>query len=50
MFVRFVIPCKDEDSGYLTGVFQAAYSLRDRGLLDSLRDQVAAVPFRDTPA
>jgi hypothetical protein len=34
MFVRFVIPCKDEDSHCLIGVFQAAFSLRDRGLLD----------------
>src|SRR5215472_349414 len=34
MFIRFVIPCKDEDSHCLTGVFQAAFSLRDRGLLD----------------
>jgi hypothetical protein len=34
MFVRYVIPCRDEDSHCLTGVFQAAFSLRDRGLLD----------------
>jgi hypothetical protein len=34
MFVRFVIPCRQEQSHCRAGVFQAAYDLRDRGLLD----------------
>jgi hypothetical protein len=39
MFVRFVIPSKDEDSHCLTGVFHAAYALRVGGLLD--RDETS---------
>jgi hypothetical protein len=35
MFLRFVGPVRDEDSHRLTGVFQAAYRLRDRGSLSS---------------
>ena len=35
MFVRFVVLEQDESSHRLMGVFQAAFSLRDRGLLDS---------------
>ena len=33
MFVRFVIPIRHEDSHCMTGVIQAAYRLRERGLL-----------------
>jgi hypothetical protein len=33
MFTRFVVPLRDEDSHHLTGVFGAAYELRDRGVL-----------------
>src|SRR5206468_2554373 len=33
MFVRFVVAEQDEDSHRLTGVFQAAFRLRDQGLL-----------------
>jgi hypothetical protein len=33
MFVRLVVACRDEDSRCRLGVFQAAYRLRDRGLL-----------------
>ncbi len=35
MFVRFVVLLRDEDSQRLTGVFQAAYRLRDQGRLDN---------------
>jgi len=35
MFVRFVILERDEESRCLTGVFTAAFDLRDRGLLDA---------------
>jgi hypothetical protein len=35
MFVRFVVPVRDEESRCLTGVFQAAFDLGDRGLLDT---------------
>lgn len=35
MFVRFVVPERDEESHCLTGVFQAAFSLRDCGLLNT---------------
>lgn len=34
MFIRFVVPVRDHDSHRLTGVFHAAYQVRDRGLLD----------------
>jgi hypothetical protein len=33
MFIRFVVPSRHEDSQCLTGVFHAAYRLRDRGRL-----------------
>jgi hypothetical protein len=34
MLVRFVVMERDEDSHQLTGVFHAAFRLRDRGILD----------------
>ena len=34
MFVRFVVTDRDENSHRLTGVFQEAFRLRDRGLLN----------------
>lgn len=38
MFIRFVVLVRDQDSHRLTGVFHAAYQLRDRGVLDSRED------------
>jgi hypothetical protein len=35
VFVRFVVPVRDEDSHRLTGVFQAACRLRDGDLPDA---------------
>jgi hypothetical protein len=39
MFVRFVVPCKHDDSHRLTGVFQAACLLRGRGLLSHWEEE-----------
>lgn len=33
MYVRFVVLSRDEDSHCLAGIFQAAYGLRERGVL-----------------
>ncbi len=35
MYIRFVTARQSADSGFLEGIFQAAFALRDRGALES---------------
>jgi hypothetical protein len=35
MYVRYIVPKRDEESHQLAGIFQAAYELRDQAVLDA---------------